>query len=102
LIKIIKDIINKPCNTPTLPEFSFELNSKAALKTLAILSKYKFDLHKDLDENKNSPLSPRKEFRAPDKLRKVFGLHPLRPRTKHILTDSSKWSLVGIIKDKRK
>jgi hypothetical protein len=57
LIAVI--IINKPCNTPTPPEFSFELNSGAALQNLAILSKYKFDLHKALDANKNSPLGPR-------------------------------------------
>jgi hypothetical protein len=36
LIKIIKDVINKPCNTLTLPEFSFKLNNKAALQNLAI------------------------------------------------------------------
>jgi hypothetical protein len=46
LIEIIKDIINKPCNIPTPPEFSFKLNGKAALQNLAILSKYGFDLNK--------------------------------------------------------
>jgi hypothetical protein len=43
LIAIIKDIINKPCNMPTPPEFSFERNGKAALQNLAILSNYEFD-----------------------------------------------------------
>jgi hypothetical protein len=87
---------------PTLPEFSFELNSKAALQNLAIMSKYKFDLHKALDANKNSPLSPGSEFRAPDKLSKVFSLHPLWQRMKRILTDGSKWPLVNISKDARR
>jgi hypothetical protein len=30
LIAMIKNIINKPCNTSTPPEFSFKLNGKAA------------------------------------------------------------------------
>jgi hypothetical protein len=59
---------------PTLPEFSFELNGKAALQNLAILSKYEFNLNKTLEANKKSPLGPGKEFRAPDKLSKVSSL----------------------------
>ncbi len=102
LVAIIKKIINKPYNMPTLPEFSFEFNGKAALQNLAILSKHDFDLHKALDANKNSPLDPRSEFRAPDKLSKVFSLHPLWQRMKCILTDGSKWPLVNISKDTRK
>jgi hypothetical protein len=90
LIAITKDIINKLCNMPTPPEFSFELNSEAALQNLAILSDYEFDLHKALDANKNSPLGPGSEFRAPDKLSKVFSLHPLWQRMKCMLTDGSK------------
>jgi hypothetical protein len=99
---IIKDIINKPCNTPTPPEFSSKINGKAALQNLAILSKYKIDLNKALETNKNSPLGPGKEFRAQDNLCKVFSLHPLWSRIKHILTDDSKWPLVNISQDKRK
>jgi hypothetical protein len=76
LIKIIKDITNKSCNTPTLPEFSFKLNGEAVLQNLAILSKYELDLHKSLDANNNSPLGPGKEFRAPDKLGKVSAYIP--------------------------
>jgi hypothetical protein len=87
---------------PTLPEFSFKLNGKAALQNLAILSKYKFDLHKALDANKNLPLGPGSQFRALDKLSKVFSLHPLWQRMKHILMDGSKWPLVDISKDTRK
>ncbi len=98
LVAIIKKIINKPCNTPTPPEFSFELNGEVALQNLAILSKYNFDLHKALDAIKNSPLCSGSEFRAPDKLTKVFSLQ----RMKCILTDGSKWPLVSISEDARK
>jgi hypothetical protein len=102
LIKIIKYVINKPCNTPTLPEFSFELSSEAALQNLAILSKYKFDLNKALEANKNSLFGPVKEFKSPDELSKVFSLHPLWPRKKLILADGSEWPLVDISKEGRK
>jgi hypothetical protein len=102
LIAIIKKIINKPCSTPTPPEFSFKLNCKAALQNLAILSKYYFDLHKALDANKNSPLGSGSEFRAPDKLNKVLSLYPLWHRMKCILMDCSKWQLCDISKDTRK
>jgi hypothetical protein len=101
LIAIIKNSINKLCNTPTLPEFSFELNGKAALQNLAILSKYEFDLHKALDANKNSPLNPGSEFRAPDNLSKAFSLHPLWQRMNLVLADGSKWPLVHISEDAR-
>jgi hypothetical protein len=72
LIAIIKNIINRPFNTQTQLEFIFKINGKAASQNLSIFSKYEFDLHKAFDANKNSPFGPRSEFRAPDKLSKVF------------------------------
>jgi hypothetical protein len=101
LIKIIKKVINVPCNTPTAPEFIFELSQTAASHNLDILSKYQNDLSKALEANKSSPLVYGSEFRHPNELRKIFGLHPLWPRMKQILIEGSKWSLDELSKESR-
>ncbi len=93
LIKIIKKVIKVPCNTPIAPEFIFKLSQTMASHNLDVLSKYQNDLSKALEANKSSPLGYGSEFRHPDKLRKIFGLHPLWPRMKQILIKGSKWSL---------
>ncbi len=93
LIEIIKKVINVPCNTPTAPEFIFELSQTAASHNLDVLSKNQNDLSKALEANKSSPFGYGSEFRHPDKLQKIFGLHPLWPRMKQILIKGSKWLL---------
>jgi hypothetical protein len=45
-----------PCNTPTAPQFNFELSGEAAKHNKAILSKYNFDLGRALKANKDSLL----------------------------------------------
>jgi len=44
LIEQIREVMQTPCNTPTAPEFNFELSNEAAKHNKAILSKYKSDL----------------------------------------------------------
>jgi hypothetical protein len=90
LIKIIKKVINAPCNTATAPEFIFELLQIAASHNLDVLSKYQNDLSKALEANKSSPLGYGSEFRHPNELLKIFGLHPLWPQMKQILIKGSK------------
>jgi hypothetical protein len=93
LIKIIKKVINVPCNTPTAPKFIFELLQTAASYNLDVLLKHQNDLSKALEANKSSPLGYGSEFRLPNELQKIFGLHPLWPRMKQILIEGGKWSL---------
>jgi hypothetical protein len=101
LIEIIKKIINIPCNTPTAPKFIFKLLQTAASHDLDVLSKYQNDLSKALEANKSSPLGYGSEFRHPDKLQKIFELHPLWPRMKQILIEGTKWSLDKLSKESR-
>jgi hypothetical protein len=79
LIEIIKKVINIPCNTTIAPKFIFELLQTAASHNLDVLSKYQNDLSKALEANKSSPFGYGSEFRHPNKLQKIFGLHPLWP-----------------------
>ena len=65
------------CSTPSAPEFKFEISEEAMQHNLATLEKYEFDLGKALDAQHDSPLGPGMEFRPPDVLRSIFGLHPL-------------------------
>ncbi len=101
LVEIIKKIINVPCNTPTAPKFIFELLQTAASHNLDVLSKYQNDISKALEANKSSPLGYGSEFRHPDELQKIFGLHPLWPRMKQILIEESKWLLDKLSKESR-
>jgi hypothetical protein len=101
LIKIIKKVINVPCNTPTAPKFIFKLLQTASSHNLDVLSKYQNDLSKALEANKSSPLGYGSEFRHPDELQKIFGLHPLWPRMKQILIEESKWLLDKLSKESR-
>jgi hypothetical protein len=96
LIKIIKNVINVPCNTLAAPKFSFELLTMAASRNLAVLSKYNNDLNKALKANKNPPFSYGSEFRQPKELCKIFGLHHLWPQMEAILIEGSKWPLEKI------
>jgi hypothetical protein len=61
-----------PCDTPSAPEFSFELLDKAAIHNLTVLRKYQFDLGKPLEANKDLPLGPGKEFKPPNVLNNFF------------------------------
>jgi hypothetical protein len=60
---------------------------------LDVLWKYQNDLSKALEANKSSPLGYGSEFRHPNELQKICGLHPLWPRMKQILIEGSKWLL---------
>ncbi len=92
-----------PCPTPAAPKFIFELSNDAAAHNLDVLLKHEFSLGKALDANKGSPLGYGSEFRHPDKLRKIFGLHPLWPRMEAILTHGSRWPLEELCeKDRQK
>ncbi len=101
LIKIIKKVINVPCNSPIAPKLIFELSQTAASHNLDVLLKYQNDLSKALEANRNSPLDYGSEFRHPDKLQKIFDLHPLWPQMKQILIKGSKWSLDELSKESR-
>jgi hypothetical protein len=99
LIKIIKKVINIPCNTLIAPEFIFELSQTPASHNLDVLSKYQSDLSKALEANKSSPLGYGSESRHPNELRKIFGLHLLWPQMKQILINGSKWLLDKLSKE---
>jgi hypothetical protein len=73
------------------PEFSFKLSNKAAMHNLTVLRKYQFDLGKALEVNKDLPVGPGKEFKPPNVLHKIFGLHPLWSQMEAILTHGSVW-----------
>jgi hypothetical protein len=77
LIDRIKQVMGTPCSTPSAPEFKFKISEEAMQHNLATLEKYEFDLGKALDAQHDSPLGPGMEFRPPDVLRSIFGLHPL-------------------------
>ncbi len=79
LIDIIKKVINVPCSTLRALEFIFKLSKTAASHNLDVQWKYQNDPSKALEANKSSPLSYGSEFWHPDKLQKIFGLHPLWP-----------------------
>jgi hypothetical protein len=49
----------------------------------------------------STPLGPGKEFKPPDVLRLVFGLHPQWQRMEDFLTHGSKWPLVEISKEEQ-
>jgi hypothetical protein len=70
LISLIKNILGTPCNTPSAPEFSFELSDEAGMHNMTVIRKYQFDLGKALEANKGSPLGPGKEFKPPKSFRK--------------------------------
>jgi hypothetical protein len=59
-----------------------------------MFEKYDFSLEDILNAQQDSPLGPGKEFRPPNILRSVFGLHPLWDRMESILTHGSKWPLI--------
>jgi hypothetical protein len=98
LIEQIIKVIGKHCNTPTPPKFSLEQIRAAAMHNISILSKYKFNLRRALEANKDSPFGPGKEFKLPDKF---FCLHPLWPKMQRILKNGSKWPLTEIRKKER-
>jgi hypothetical protein len=74
---------------PSAPEFIFELSDEATKHNLAMFKKYNFSLEDILNAQQDSPVGPGKEFRPPNILRLVFGLHPLWDRMESILTHSS-------------
>ena len=68
---------------------------------LATSEKYEFNLGKALDAQPDSPLGPGMEFRPPNVLRSILGLHPLWNRMEDILENGSKWPLEEISKEDR-
>jgi hypothetical protein len=44
LIARIKQVMGTPCNTPSAPEFKFELLEEATKHNLAVLEKYDYNL----------------------------------------------------------
>ncbi len=91
MISCIKQVLGTlPCNTPSAPEFRFKLSEEAAKQNLEVLRKYDYDLGWALEAQKASPFGPGKEFKPPDILRQVIGLHPLWSRMEDILTHGSK------------
>jgi hypothetical protein len=100
-IEQIIEVIGKHCNMPTPPKFSFKQIRAAATHNISILSKCEFNIRRALEANKDSLFSPGKEFKLPDKLRKVFCLHPLWPKMETILKNRSKWPLTEIRKKER-
>jgi hypothetical protein len=82
------------------PEFSFKLSNQVAMHNLTMLRKYQLDLGKALEVNKDLPVGPGKEFKPPNVIHKIFGLHPLWSQMEAILTHESVWPLVeGPIKN---
>ena len=50
LIARIKQVMGSSCDTPSPPEFKFEMTEEATKHNLAVLEKYEFSLEKALDE----------------------------------------------------
>ena len=101
LLDRIKQVMGTPCCTPSAPEFKFKLLEEATKQNLAVLEKYDYNLGRALEAQQDSPLGPGKEFKPPDVLESVFGLHPLWQRMKDFLNDGSKWPLDEISKEER-
>jgi hypothetical protein len=68
---------------------------------LAVLAKIDYNLGLALKAQRDSPLGPGKEFKLPDVLQLVFGLHPLWQRMEDFLTHGSKWLLVEISEEEQ-
>ena len=68
---------------------------------LSGVRKHDFDLGRALEAQQDSPLGPGKEFKLPDILESVFGLHSIWQRMKDFLNDGSKWPLDEINKEER-
>ncbi len=102
LIDMIKMVLSMPCPSLKHPELKFDLSTEAALHKLNNLSKYNYELNKAPKAQQDSPLGYSKEFKPPDVLTKIFGLHPLWQHMDSILPNGSKWLLVEISKDKQK
>jgi hypothetical protein len=66
MISCIKQVLGTPCNTPSAPEFRFELSEEAAKHNLEVLRKYDYNIGPALKAQKDSPLGPGKEFKHPD------------------------------------
>jgi hypothetical protein len=77
LIARIKQVMGTPCSMASAPEFKFKLSEEAMKHNLAVLKKYNYELGQALNAQRDSPLGPGKEFKPPDILRLVLGLHPL-------------------------
>lgn len=85
LIEVAKQIISLMCETPSMPEFKFELTMAAAKKNYLILGKYNFDLA--------AAIAYGSEFRKPDVLRPLLSMHPLWPKLEDILTNGAQYPL---------
>ncbi len=66
MISCIKRDLGTPCNTPSAPEFRFDLLEEAAKHNLEVLRNYDYDLGRALEAQKDSPLGPGKEFKPQD------------------------------------
>jgi hypothetical protein len=101
LIGIAKRIVSSTCDTPSKPEFSFELTSRAAKKNYLILGKYDFNLGRAIEAQKNSPLGYGSEFRKPDILRPLLCKHPLWPKLEDILINGANYPLEPLAEELR-
>jgi hypothetical protein len=84
-----------------MPEFKFELTTKAAFKNYLILGKYNFDLGAAIEAQKSSPLGYGSEFRKPEVLRPLFGMHPFWPQLEDILTNGARYPLEPLDEESR-
>jgi hypothetical protein len=84
LIAKIRKVLAVPCPTHVAPKFIFKLLVEAAKHNIRVLARYKFDLSRALEANKNSPLGYGSKFRHSNDLRKIFGLYTLWPRLEAI------------------
>ncbi len=71
LIDHIKQVMSSSCNTPSPPEFKFEMTEEATKHNLKVLEKYKFSLKKALDA-----LTFRPRQGVPATRHPTFGLRP--------------------------
>ena len=89
----IKEIINMPAKAPRKPAFEFEMSSNSAERNFSFLEEHGLDLSKALKAQEGSPLDYGSEFKATEKLERVFCHHPNWARMKKILNEGSDWPM---------
>jgi hypothetical protein len=93
LIEVAKQVVSSVCETPTVPEFKFELTMTAAKKNYLMLGEYNLDLATAIAANHSSPMGYGSEFRKPDVLRPLLSMHPLWLKLEDILTNGAQYPL---------
>jgi hypothetical protein len=84
---------------PGPTQFKFKLDQASAAHNGKILAAHNFDLAAAFLSDGDSPLRFGSEFRQPDVLELLLGLHPLWPRIKRLLTHGSHFSAVPLSTD---